>query len=97
MYALHRNELLWERPGEFDIDRFMGANAKQIKRTAYMPFGAGPHICVGGAFSIMELTAGLATLLRNVRFKPSDATTFEPVHRITLKPRNELFLETLAV
>lgn len=97
MYALHRNELLWERPGEFDIDRFMGANAKQVKRTAYMPFGAGPHICVGGAFSIMELTAGLATLLRNVRFEPSDATKFEPVHRITLKPRNEMFLETRAV
>ena len=92
VYAIQRHALLWETPERFDMTRFLGGNAKKIRRTAYMPFGAGPRICVGGTFAMMEMVAGLAVLLRHLRFKTVETTRCEPIQRVTLRPKNALEL-----
>ena len=91
-YVIHRHHLLWDRPERFDIERFMGAEAKKIGRTVYMPFGAGPRICLGGAFAMMEMVAAVATLLRHLQFETPERFECEPIHRITLRPRHDLKL-----
>jgi cytochrome P450 len=79
-WCLHRNETLWDEPLGFDPDRFAPEKVKARPRYAYLPFGAGPRICVGMGFALLEMTAILATLVRAFRFET------EPGHRLELAP-----------
>ena len=93
IYALHRHEKLWERPDIFDVDRWLAQPERP--RTVYMPFGAGPRICLGARLAMLETTLGLATLLRAVRFETCAATECAPMLRVTLKPRDGLRLRVV--
>ncbi len=66
IYALHRDPALWERPLEFDPDRFSPQNAKNRDRWHYLPFGAGPRSCIGDHFAMLEATLALASVIRKV-------------------------------
>jgi cytochrome P450 len=54
----------------FNPDRFVGANPKPF---AWIPYGGGVNRCVGAALSAMEIDVTLRTLLRELRFAPTDA------------------------
>jgi cytochrome P450 len=86
IYVMHRHATLWENPSHFDPERFSPENAKRIHRFQFMPFGAGPRICIGMKFAYMEAVAILATLVRSLRFLPNAAHKIEPNIRITLRP-----------
>lgn len=89
VYALHRHRLWWTNPDAFDPDRF-GPGKPTPDRHVYMPFGAGPRICLGASFAMTELVTLLATLVREASF------TVEPGHRVwpsaglALKPEGGL-------
>jgi cytochrome P450 len=95
IYIMHRHRTLWESPERFDPERFSPENAKKLHRFQYMPFGAGPRICIGMKFAYMEAVAMLATLVRDLRWLPNAAHTVEPNIRITLRPEGgmPLFVE----
>lgn len=93
IYAIHRHERLWESPEEFRIERFLNGGSKAFGRTAYMPFGCGPRICVGWAFALLEMKVALAVLLQKVRFSLADETRCEPVHRVTLRSKRGMRLK----
>jgi cytochrome P450 len=86
VYIMHRHKLLWEHPERFDPDRFSEERSEGRPRFQYMPFGAGPRICIGMKFAYMEAVAILATLVRALRFRPNPAHRIEPNIRITLRP-----------
>jgi cytochrome P450 len=86
IYVMHRHKTLWDNPSRFDPERFSPENAKRIHRFQFMPFGAGPRICIGMKFAYMEAVAILATLVRSLRFLPNAAHKIEPNIRITLRP-----------
>jgi cytochrome P450 len=86
-YLLHRHKLLWKNPDAFDPERFIGANREKIDRYAYIPFGAGPRVCIGMAFALQEAVILLAHLLRAFRFDLLPGHIVEPAQRITLRPR----------
>jgi cytochrome P450 len=86
IYIMHRHKLLWDNPERFDPERFSPENAKKLHRFQYMPFGAGPRICIGMKFAYMEAVAMLATLVRDLRWLPNAAHKVEPNIRITLRP-----------
>ncbi len=92
IYAIHRHEALWSNPDCFDPMRFRSEAQATRPRCAYLPFGAGPRICIGASFAMMEMVAGLATMLAATRFRLHDDTPPEPLHRITLRPRNPVVL-----
>ena len=70
-YAFHRRADFWPDPHAFDPDRFApDRQAPARPRLAYMPFSAGPRVCMGAAFAMTELTLVLATLIRAVRLEP---------------------------
>lgn len=94
IYAIHRHESIWDSPDVFDPSRFAPEKARRIPRTAYMPFGAGPRICIGNTFAMMEMVAALATMARGISFRASASTRCEPIHRITLRPRHGMLLDT---
>jgi cytochrome P450 len=93
VYATHRHERLWRDPDQFDLSRFLDGRDKLISRTAYLPFGAGPRICIGATLAMMEMTIGLATLLQSVRFKSIEGFVADPISRVTLRSRHGLSVQ----
>ncbi len=77
VYALHRHRAHWQDPDAFDPDRF-APGAPAPDRHLYMPFGAGPRICLGAAFAMTELAVTLATLVRAARFRPCRHRSLSP-------------------
>ena len=86
IYAAHRHRARWEDPDRFDPGRFARAREAAMPRYQYLPFGAGPRICIGMAFAMIEATVILATLLQRAHFAPTDHEP-QPVARVTLVPR----------
>jgi cytochrome P450 len=86
-FLLHRHRTLWERPDEFDPNRFLGVNRDRIDRFAYIPFGAGPRVCIGMGFALQEALIVLAHLTRAFRFDLAAGHVVRPVQRITLRPQ----------
>jgi cytochrome P450 len=89
-YVLHRHRKLWDEPDAFRPERFLPENRKRIDRFAYLPFGAGPRICIGASFSLQEAAIVLATIARSMRLDLIEGHEVAPVQRITLRPRGGL-------
>jgi cytochrome P450 len=87
IYVVHRHRALWDEPDAFDPDRFAPDAAKERHRYAYLPFGAGPRICIGASFAMLEAAAVLATLVRQTRLTAEPGHVPYPVLRITLRPQ----------
>ena len=85
-YVMHRTERLWENPNAFDPDRFIRRPELKSKGAPYMPFGAGPRICVGMAFAVMEAVMVLATLVRDFDIVISKDCYPKPLMTVTLRP-----------
>ena len=58
-YLLHRHPDIWERPTDFDPGRFLSG---KVDRTAFIPYGYGPRLCVGRDFAYLEGVLMLAGL-----------------------------------
>lgn len=82
-WLVHRHRELWDRPNEFDPDRFEGGLSQP--QCAYIPFGQGPRICIGAAFAMQEAMLILATLARRYRFEPAPGPDPEPTSRLTIR------------
>lgn len=87
-WLMHRHERLWERPDEFDPDRFHSDNGREAARCAYFPFSMGPRVCPGAAFALQEATLFLAEFVRRFRIDPTPGHTPDPIARLTLRSAN---------
>ena len=79
-------------PERFDPERFAPEAEKALPRHAYLPFGAGPRVCIGNHFALMEGQLALATLVAaSCRFDllPGHRSV-EPEPLVTLRPRGGL-------
>ncbi len=86
LYTVHRHRRLWEKPDAFDPERFAPERAARIPKGAFMPFGAGPRICVGASFAMTEAILILAEILRRLSFAPVEGAEVRPLTRLSLKP-----------
>ena len=86
-WLLHRKPSLWENPDRFDPERFAPERAAARPRYAYIPFGAGPRICIGAAFAMAEAMLILATIALRYRLHLKPGFPVEPQGLITLRPR----------
>ncbi len=84
-WALHRDPSLWEAPEEFRPERFLDAP----RRDHYVPFGAGPRLCIGRDLALVEEVLVLATLLRTHTVRPA-APPARVDALVTLRPRGGL-------
>ena len=89
-YVLHRRQALWERPEAFDPGRFLPERKATIPRFAYLPFGAGPRICIGAAFALQEATTALSAIIGAFDLAVAPGHVVWPQQRVTLAPRGGL-------
>jgi cytochrome P450 len=89
-WLLHRHENLWERPHQFIPERFLAEWPSRHAKFSYVPFSAGPRICLGAAFGLTEAVLCLATLAQRytLRLPPGGAVGYEC--RLTLRPARGL-------
>jgi cytochrome P450 len=86
-WVLHRHHRLWRDPDAFDPTRFL-PDAPPPPRFTYLPFGAGPRVCVGAQFALAEATLVLAALTREFHITREDTTPVLPVAIVTTQPNH---------
>jgi cytochrome P450 len=84
-WVLHRHRRHWRDPDGFDPSRFL-PGAPPPDRFAYMPFGAGPRICVGASFALTEAVMVLAAFLRAFRVELIGQSGVTPRGIVTTQP-----------
>jgi cytochrome P450 len=90
-WHLHRHERLWDNPDGFDPTRWGTENGKQCQRDAYIPFSAGPRVCTGAGFAMVEGPLLLSMLVRRFRFELTDRVPV-PVAHLTVRAKNGIWL-----
>ncbi|GCF07137.1 cytochrome P450 [Dictyobacter arantiisoli] len=91
-YTMHRKAEYFPDPYQFNPDRFSAENERLQPRNAYLPFGAGPQICIGNHFVLMMGQLLVATLAQHVTFSliPGQHVAPDPSQNITLCPNGKL-------
>ena len=72
--------------GPHPPSRFHPGHRDAIDRYQYLPFGAGPRICIGAAFAMQEAIIALAVLISRYRFDTTPQTRPWPVQKLTTQP-----------
>ncbi|MEZ4403913.1 MAG: cytochrome P450 [Kofleriaceae bacterium] len=92
--AMQRRAAYWDDPLAFCLDRFLGAD-KKARRPGYLPFGAGPRVCIGNHFALVEAQLILAAWAQRFQFRLAQATpaVLEPL--LTLRPKGGVWVEPI--
>lgn len=86
-YIIHRDATFFPDPERFDPDRFLPEREKLLPRYAYLPFGAGPHTCIGNHFALMEKQLIVATMVQRLDIALAEDKELPPeVLTVTLRP-----------
>lgn len=97
-YWMHRNPEFWAAPDEFNPERFGEGMTNAIHKYAFVPFGAGPRVCIGNHFAMMEMVVILIQVLQ--KFKVSLVKDEKEVEcSLTLRPKQgmEVFLKPVGM
>jgi len=84
IYELHRNKAYWKDPEIFNPERFFEENRKNIM-PYFMPFGAGPRLCIGNNFAMYEMILTVNAIIKKFDIS-TDNTMIKVNPLITLKP-----------
>lgn len=89
-YYTHRSAEWWDEPEKFMPERFSAENEKNLHRYAYIPFGAGPRVCIGNSFAMMEAQLMLAAIAQRYQLRLAPGQVVEPDPLLTLRPKGGL-------
>lgn len=84
--AIHHNPAVWQDPYEFIPERFSQEASAGRHRAAFIPFGIGPHQCIGNNFALIEATLVLIMLLQRYRIRLVSEREIMPMPRMIQKP-----------
>lgn len=87
-YVVHRHPDFWKNPDVFDPERFDPDTV--VPRSAYIPFGSGPRLCIGNSFATMEMQLILAMTAQAFRLRLVPGITVKPTTMPTLRPNKAL-------
>jgi len=88
-WLIQRHKKYWDKPDHFIPERFMPDAPKPVK-FSYIPFSAGPRVCLGKNFGIVESVLTIAMLAQRFRLSMPRGTKVEHECRLTLRPKGRL-------
>ncbi|KAG8519426.1 Cytochrome P450 2U1, partial [Galemys pyrenaicus] len=68
LWSVHRDPAIWEKPADFDPNRFLDDQGQLIKKETFIPFGIGKRVCMGEQLAKMELFLMFVSLMQSFRF-----------------------------
>jgi cytochrome P450 len=86
-YVTHHMPEIYPRPERFDPRRWETISPSAY---AFLPFGAGVHMCLGASFAQLEMKIVLAMLLQRFRFELPHAAQVDRGFGLTMVPRGGL-------
>ncbi|MCZ6465055.1 MAG: cytochrome P450, partial [Proteobacteria bacterium] len=94
----HRMDEWWDEPGRFDPERFSPARAEHERHThSWIPFGGGPHHCIGLRFAEVQVMAVVHQMVQRYRWSVPDGYEM-PVQQAPIsKPRDELPIDIRSI
>ena len=87
-YFIFRHPEFWDKPEQFDPDRFLPEQVNQRPKFAYFPFGGGKHVCIGQNFALMEATTILAAIAQRFHIDLVPGQSIEVDPQFTLRPKH---------
>lgn len=87
-WVIHRHRKLWDAPTAFQPERFLD-QPHPWGIDAFLPFGAGPRVCIGAGFALAEAQIVLASLLARFEVTMASPRPAIPIASITLGPDHE--------
>ena len=87
-WIMHRDPRFYDRPEQFDPDRWTGGLSQRLPRFAYFPFGGGSRVCIGASFAMMEATLLVATIAQRSQLRMLPGHPVAPLPSITLRPKH---------
>lgn len=84
---------LWTDPYSYEPSRFSAEAARSRHRFAFVPFGSGPHACLGANFASLQARTLLRALLENHRLVPLGSTPPSWYHWPNCRPKGGLKIE----
>jgi cytochrome P450 len=84
-YGLHRDPTAFPDPDRFDPDRWIDPDPV-LASAYYLPFGTGPHGCLGEGYAWTEILGVLCAVLARYRLHAIPGARVRPVARTTLHP-----------
>jgi cytochrome P450 len=84
-YGLHRDPRAYPDPDRFDPDRWLDPDP-EVLRGHYLPFGLGPHACIGEGFAWSQILTTAAVIASRYTLRPVPGSVVKPVARTTLHP-----------
>jgi len=93
-YIIHRLPGYWKDPEDFNPHRFHSNSP--IDKMAYIPFGAGPRVCVGNRYAQMQMEIFLTVLLTNMKLSLMEPHV-EANPFGTLKPKGGLMMKLTSI
>ena len=91
-WTLQRHSKYWEDPHAFKPERFLPENEKNLTQGAYIPFGQGPHLCVGAGFAQVESLLIMSQLVSKFDFELVPDQTVVPAARLTTRPAEQVMM-----
>jgi cytochrome P450 len=85
-YALHRQPKIWPDPDRFDPDRFTPEAEAARPKLSWMPFGAGPRVCIGAQFAILEAQILLAQIAQRFELEALSTSPVRAAFERALRP-----------
>lgn len=86
LYGTHHDPDLWDDPEAFRPERFEADGGRAHRELLYLPFGAGPRGCVGGAFAMVQMLMVLGAVLRRYDLALADDAPVVPKAMFILRP-----------
>uniref|UniRef100_A0A6J0UBS8 Cytochrome P450 3A24-like isoform X5 n=1 Tax=Pogona vitticeps TaxID=103695 RepID=A0A6J0UBS8_9SAUR len=95
VFVLHRLPEYWPEPEEFRPERFSKENKENIDPYIFLPFGAGPRICIGMRFALQALKVATVVLLQKFSFRTCEETPIplEFISQVFLIPKKPIKLK----
>lgn len=89
-WVVHRHRTLWEEPDLFNPENFDPEAREGRHRYQYLPFGAGPRICIGAGFAQAEALILLSRWVADFDFSPAPGHAVRPHVDFSLRPEGGL-------